>query len=393
MTQIVTFARNAHNKIHTPEAPGIACLLDCLKNKTTIIASQSAAEPIVSRASLDQRLLCETSGTSGDPKAICRKPETWIKSFEITKNQFHISAEDTYATFGSLGHSLSLYAALEGLWLGAGICCLSGQGPRTQARALKKFGVSVIYATPTQLKILLKGARASQISTFPIVRRVFCGGGKLTQDLRAALRKDFPAASIYEFFGASETSFIAISDSSTPPGSVGRPYPGVEIKIGTAPDANPQETGEMWVKSPYLFERYAVGDSTDTIWNGEFLSIGELGYINQDGYLFVQGRKNRMVTVADTNVFPEEIERTIGALDDVECCAVLSKTDGKRGNIPICIVQSAGNRPDAAFISNRCRAELGQHSVPKEIHFIAQMPLLASGKPDLETLNKTYGTP
>jgi long-chain acyl-CoA synthetase len=386
-----TFIRNDTSRVYTRDVPGITNLLACLKDNSTIVASQSSDRPIEGRASSEQRLLCETSGTSGPPKTISRRPETWIKCFEVSKSKFHVSKDDTYATFGSLGHSLGLYAILEGLWLGAGICNLSNMGPRRQVSALTEIGVTVIYATPTQLKVLLKGAEVSQISAFPLVKKVFCGGGKLTPELKSSLGTFFPTAEIYEFFGASETSFIAISDSTTPEGSVGRAYPGVKIQIGIENNSYGLQTGEIWIKSPYLFDGYASGQCTDTVWCGDYLSIGEMGYMNEDGYLFVQGRKDRMITVADFNVYPEEIEQTISALDQVECCAVVSKVDAQRGNIPICVVQLSENKPDVLSISSRCRKVLGQHSVPREYHFVSKMPLLASGKPDLEVLRQTYG--
>ena len=370
---------------------GIATLLACLKNQSTIVASQSSVSQIEARASPEQRLLCETSGTSGPPKTICRKPETWIRSFQVTQNQFQVSNDDTYATFGSLGHSLCLYAILEGLWLGAGVCNLSNTGPRRQVSALADFGVTVIYATPTQLRVLLKGAKASQTTKFPKIRKVFCGGGKLTPELRSSLVTYFPSADVREFFGASETSFITISDETTPEGSVGRPYSDVEIKIGQKNTSGGQHSGEIWIKSPYLFDSYEDSKNTNTVWSNGYLSIGEMGYMNEDGYLFVLGRKDRMITVADTNVYPEEIEQAIGSFDQVECCAVVSKVDAKRGNIPVCVVQSSEVKPDVLALSSKCRKVLGQHSVPREFYFVSQMPLLASGKLDLAMLRKTYG--
>ena len=78
---MVTFTRNDQSRVFTRDVSGIATLLACLKNQSTIVASQSSVSQIEARASPEQRLLCETSGTSGPPKTICRKPETWIRSF------------------------------------------------------------------------------------------------------------------------------------------------------------------------------------------------------------------------------------------------------------------------------------------------------------------------
>ena len=385
------FLRNADSRICTANAAGLPELLDCLNAGATIVARQSATAPIAKSAALPPRLICETSGTSGAPKAICRKPDTWIRSFEISKRQFKISRNDTYATFGSLGHSLCLYAILEGLWIGADICNFDGVGPRRQAAALVAFDVTVIYATPTQLQVLLRGAQASQITNFATITQVFCGGGTLTPALRSALSTYFPNAEVREFFGASETSFMTMSDAATPAGSVGRAYPDVDIRIGTPQAPVTDQSGEIWVKSPYLFDSYATGHSDSTIWHDGFLSIGEMGYVDDDGFLFIQGRKDRMITVADHNVYPEAIEKVVSALDGVETCAVIAMADPIRGHVPVCVVQARASGPDAQALAQQCRDALGGHAVPKAFHFVTDLPVLASGKPDLEALRKTYG--
>ncbi|WP_394178591.1 AMP-binding protein [Yoonia maritima] len=388
MTNNDTFSLNEKSTVLTPDAPGIYELLDCMRHGKTIAASQSARNPISTRSDESQWLLCETSGSSGQPKVIRRKPETWTKSFAITAERFSISPDDTYATLGALGHSLTLFATVEALSLGADICALANLGPQRQVRALTDFGVSVVYATPTQLGLLVKGAALAQVSVLPNVRYVFSGGGKLDAGLKDALHVLFPAAQVHEFFGASETSFITISDNDTPQGSVGRLYPGVQMTIDAPQNAT---TGELWVSSPYLFDGYDSGDHQDTRWNGAYLSIGEMGHLDANGYLFLSGRKNRMVTISDTNVFPEEVERCVIQLDDVEHCSVISARDEKRGNRLICFVQSSGGAFDPTVIRDHCRATLGQHSVPKEIRFIEQMPTLAAGKPDLQKLREMIG--
>lgn len=364
----------------------MAVLIACLRDKTPIYARQSADHPIVQGETGAQWFRCETSGTSGQPKVIQRKPETWMKSFAITAARFKVSSQDTYATLGGLGHSLTLYATIEALCLGADLYSLNAARPRQQARALNESGATILYATPTQLVLLVKGAAAAQITAFPKLRHIFSGGGRLDPVLKRRLTALFPQATVTEFFGASETSFITMSDANTPVGSVGRAYPDVQLRVGA-----PDEINEIWVQSPYLFDGYARGDARDTQWDGTFLSIGEMGYLNADGYLFLKGRKSRMVTVADINVFPEDIERVIGALPGVAHCAVIAVPDDSRGNKLVCFVQPDGPAPDITQMRDQCRAQLGQHCVPREIRFTAQMPFLAAGKSDLQTLRQLYG--
>ena len=195
----------------------------------------------------------------------------------------------------------------------------------------------------------------------------------------------FPAAQVVEFFGASEASFITVSDEETPLGSVGRAYPEVVLRIGE--DCAVGETGEIWVKSPYLFDGYERGDSSLTRWRDGFLSIGEMGKLDAAGYLYLQGRRSRMVTVADQNVFPEAIEGVLMAQAGVEAAAVIAPRDPLRGHVIVAAVVGTASAVDLRKV---CRAELGEAAVPRTIWGISSMPMLPAGKPDLQRLETLW---
>jgi long-chain acyl-CoA synthetase len=194
------------------------------------------------------------------------------------------------------------------------------------------------------------------------------------------LKQALPTAQIREFFGASETSFITMADYSTPEGSVGQAYPGVTLRV-----AAPFETAEIWVRSPYLFDGYEQGETPDTRWDGDFLSVGELGFLDTAGNLFLRGRKSRMVTVADQNVFPDEVERVLLQHPNILHAAVVAVADAKRGYALVAVLQ-----PHAPIkeqdLRQRCKLALGAASVPRRFVMLDQMPLLPAGKPDLQAL-------
>lgn len=377
-----SFVISPQSALLTPDAPGLAALRDAVAQGGSLRLSQSRG-PL--REDGPPMLLCETSGSSGAPKVIRRRPESWQRSFAVTAEVFGIGATDRYATLGDQGHSLTLYALLEGFHLGADVASLAGLRPRAQARFLAETGISVLYATPTQLRLLLRGAEAAGLTAFPALRRIFCGGGPLDAGLATQLRARFDQADLRAFFGASETSFITLSDAATPPGSVGRPYPGVSLKI----DAPAGQTGEIWVASPYLFEGYASDTSSDTRRDGAWLSIGEMGYLDAAGHLFLRGRKSRMVTVADHNVFPEEIEAVLTQVPGVTACAVVHRPDAARGHRMIAFVQGTASE---ATLRAACRAALAPHTVPQRFIHLDALPLLPAGKPDLAALSRRAKT-
>ena len=140
-------------------------------------------------------------------------------------------------------------------------------------------------------------------------------------------------------------------------------------------------------EKPYLFEGYEEGDSPLTEWRDGFLSIGEMGRLDADGFLYLVGRRSRMVTVADQNVFPEAIEAVLSAQPYVESVAVITPSDPLRG---VQIVAAVVGQAEASQLRHACRAELGDAAVPRAVWVLPEMPMLPAGKPDLRRLDALW---
>lgn len=307
-----------------------------------------------------------TSGSTGRARRIRRSQASWTASFAVNGAAFGIGPGRQVAVLGALVHSLALYGAVEGLHLGAGVHLLGGLRPDRQAGALAARGVDTVYATPAQLAAL-PGA------PLPALRRVLVGGARLTAPLRARLAAMAPGAVLHEFYGAAETSFITLADAATPPGSAGRAYPGASIAL---------RGGEVWVRSPYLFEGYA-SDPGAARREGDWMTVGEMGRI-EDGFLFIDGRRDRMVTVADQNVFPEAVEAAMEALPGITRAAVLARPDPARGHVLHAVAM--GDPGAEAAVLAALRAEFGPMKAPRRILWRDDWPVLPSGKTDLRAL-------
>ncbi len=314
-----------------------------------------------------------TSGSSGQPRRIVRSCASWAASFAVNAGVFGIGPGVRVAVLGRLVHSLALYGAVEGLSLGAEVHLLDDLRPDRQRAALAARGIELLYATPAQLRLMVEAGGA----TLPL-GRVLVGGSKLDAGLRAALAEMAPAAVVHEFYGAAEASFITLSGPDCPEGSVGRPYPGVEIAL---------ETGEIWVRSPYLFQGYAGDDPGGARWRDGCLSVGEMGRM-EGCFLCLQGRAGRMVTVADQNVFPEEIEAFLMGLTGVARAAVLPRPDGLRGVYLVAVLMGAA---DTAAVLAAGRAAFGSLKAPRAVHWVEDWPMLSSGKTDLAALERGMG--
>lgn len=314
-----------------------------------------------------------TSGSTGLPKGILRSHHSWIASFDVTKQHFGLAPGTVTACLGALGSSLTLYAVTEALYLGHACHALGGMTPAQQRRLLDTRAVTALYATPAQLRYLCSGKPKTALHHVGVI---FCGGGALDEATRLATTALCPNARIHVFYGATETSFVTISDANTPVGSVGTPYPGVEVEI---------REGLVWVRSPYMFEGYASGGTIPKTPDG-FITVGELGHIDDTGNLWLTGRANRQIQIADQTVSPEEIERFILAQTKTTTCAVLPVPDPLRSHRLIACVAGPENTEQRTDILTQTRDRFGPTIAPRAVHFVPNWPLLPSGKTDLRAL-------
>lgn len=368
------FTRHPASRLRRADAPGLAPLLAGIAAGGALHAGPG--EDSIRAEPGPPWLFCQSGGSGGAPKVIRRSPASWQASFAENARRFAITPADCIAALGHPGHSLPLYAMLEALHLGADLAALGGLGPRAQARALAACPSCILYATPTQIRLLL----AAGTSFVP--RLILIGGGHLPAPLRADLARACPAAQIHEFYGTSETSFISLTDEQTPAASVGRAYPGVEIRAGDGPDA----PGDIRVRSPYLFAGYGAEGG----WSGDFWATGERGYLDAAGYLFLTGRVDRQVNIADQIVQPEALERCLARVAAGRAVAAVPMPDAARGVRLVAVIEG----PHDAALAERLRAasrDLPAPLRPGAIRFWPALPLLVSGKPDLRRLRAALG--
>lgn len=331
-------------------------------------------------------LITFTGGSTGTPKPLLRSQNSWRASFVTNAQLFQLTPDDGVAVLGNLSHSLALYAVIEGLCLGLDVHVLDGLRPRAQGAEIRKRRISVLYATPTQLRLL-----AASGTRMEALRVILCGGGLFDQATRAATQAMAPTAKIYEFYGAAETSFVTLSGPDTPVGSVGRAYPDVTLRILDHAGQPTDGTGEVWVRSPYLAQGYLDGGLKNLRSRDGFVSVGELGRLDKAGHLWLEGRLSRAVNIADQLVCPETVESFVARLPGALVCTVLSRPDALRGHHLILVVKGPANANLTASIMAACRARFGPLIAPKQVIFQDAFPRLPSGKTDLIALAQQVG--
>ena len=324
-----------------------------------------------------------SGGSTAYPKRVRRTCKSWMLSFSQNVSLLNLSSKDTYAVLGRLSHSLALYGAIEALNIGADLYLLASNGPKQQLALFDTINPTVIYATPAQLRLLIHATTLKPSTIYKCVRLVMIGGSKLNEQLEASCRALFPSADVIEFYGSAETSFVTITGPGSPSGSVGKAYPNVDICIKSFDQSysNKPQIGEIWVKSPYLFAGYVndINLQQNGLSRGWF--TGEIGHSDDEGNLFIAGRKDRMVTIADINIYPEQVENYLMRIEGVQSAYVYPVQDDLRGNVIHATLYVSEFAPCIDDIKAQCRSNLNMHACPRKIELkYDSPPLLHSGK-------------
>jgi len=327
-----------------------------------------------------------TSGSTGVPKGFRRDHQSWTESLRVCIDTFGPDAASCVMAPGRFSHSLFLFGMMLGLWSGAGVVVQERFSAARLLDTLRTGRTPCLVAVPSQLLLMLEIAARRALAPIDGVRLILISGARWMRERTAALQTLFPQAHIVEFYGASETSFMAwmTADASAPPNAVGKPFSNVDIEI-----RNPQPPlgmGQIFVRSPMLFMDYvgAPADSTAAVRDGSWLSVRDMGYFDAQGFLCLVGRESRMVVTQGKNLFPEEVESVLLACPEVTHASVLGVPDAIRGQQVVAIICTASETCDvsAHALADLCRAQLESYKVPRRFFVCTDWPMTASGKTD-----------
>lgn len=326
-----------------------------------------------------------TSGSTGLPKGFRRHHRSWVESFQVCVDTFGPDAASRIAVPGRFSHSLFLFGFMLGLWSGAGVVLQEHFSATGLLDTLRTGETPCLVAVPSQLVVALDRARRRDMAPIAGVRLILISGAPWQRERTPELQQLFPHARIIEFYGASETSFIAWmpADAHTPAQIVGRPFGNVEVDVRDTGGADGE--GLIYVRSPMVFMDYVGGgaDSTAALRDGEWLSVRDMGRVDGLGRLHLVGRQNRMIVTQGKNLFPEEVESVLAAHRGVVAASVHGLQHPVRGQRVAAVLKLD---PDAGVtaesITAWCRQRLEAYKVPRQFFVIEDWPLTGSGKTD-----------
>ena len=324
-----------------------------------------------------------TSGTTSRPKAFARSRHSWRASLDASRTAFGLTDQSHTLAPGPLAHGVTLYALAETLGNGAAFHAL----PRFDApaaSALLETDATRLVAVPALLQALTRHA------PFPAVTNVTTAGAKLDPALLSNARQTVPAATLFEYYGASELGFLSLSrhdaqTSSAPPDTVGHPFPHVALSIRAEGRALPQgETGTIFARGDLAIDGYLTPETRSGFRReGDWATVGDLGRINPDGSLSLMGREGGMIVTAGLNVYPQEVETALASCPGVSGAVVLGPPHPTRGQDLVALL--TGDTTLAALRAHLA-PRLPRYKIPRRVAMLDAYPLTSSGKPDRRTL-------
>jgi long-chain acyl-CoA synthetase len=320
-----------------------------------------------------------TSGTTG------ARPQLVVRTHEQLLWNRRLSAP-----WESAGSVVCCYVPNQ--FMSADLCFYLGLGttvvfptsgtPRSVEEALARHRATILYTPATLLQLLVtRRAAPPAVSRLAVVRAF---ASALDPRVRALAERRY-GAQVFSEYGLTEHCGQVISARApgTPVGSIGKPLPGIEVRVLDAagrpvPDGT---SGELALRSPGLIDGYLDDpEATAATLRDGWLWTGDIAYQDADGFFYIVGRRKLIINVAGNNVAPEEVEAVLQRHPGVREAVVLPLPDEKRGEALRAVIVPATSAPTADELRRFCRAHLANYKIPRQFEFRDTLPRSALGK-------------
>ena len=332
-----------------------------------------------------------TSGTTGHPKGVRRAaptPEQIANAEQMRAMIYGLKPGARALLPGPLYHSAPNSFGLRSGRLGGALVLMPRFEPEEFLRLIQDEKIDTVFMVPTMFIRLMKlSEQVRRQYDMSSLRHIIHAAAPCPADVKRAMIEWWGPV-IHEFYGSTESgavTFASSEDALRKPGTVGKVSPGAELTfIGDDGSVLPQgEIGEIYsriVGNPD-FTYHNKPEKRAEIERDGFITSGDVGYIDEDGYVFLCDRKRDMVISGGVNIYPAEIEAVLHAVPGVHDCAVFGIPDEEFGEALMAVVEpQPGVALDLASIRARLKASLADYKVPKHIEIQSGLPREDSGK-------------
>jgi fatty-acyl-CoA synthase/long-chain acyl-CoA synthetase len=332
-----------------------------------------------------------TSGTTGKPKGAFRSGGQDPTSLAALLNLFGYRPDHVHITTGPLYHSGPSAFMGAGLLYGQTIIVQRKFDAEDWLRLVDKYRASSTFSAPAPVRLICAlPAEVKDRYDRSSMRVMIANAAPWSYALKQQYVADFPPESLFEVYGSTELGVDTVlmpEDQMRKPGSCGKPAPGIEIALldadgnevtGTGPD----HAGEVFVRSKGAFDTYYKNDASfESNSRGDYHTVGDVAYWDDEGYLYICDRKTDMIISGGMNIYPAEIEAALEQHPEIYDVAVFGIPSEEWGEVVhATVVRSPGSSLTAEEITAFARENLAGYKVPRSVDFTGELPRTGSGK-------------
>jgi acyl-CoA synthetase (AMP-forming)/AMP-acid ligase II len=345
---------------------------------------QTTPAPDLEPPLVQGRTIMLSSGTMGRPKGARRPPRPGLGPLASVLSRIPMRIHDTMIIDAPLFHTWGYSALQIGMALRSTLVLHRRFEPEQTLRAIGRHRRVCVFAVPVMVQRLLDLPRPvlERYDTSPL-RVVALSGAALPGDLATRFMAAF-GPRLYNVYGTTEASWVSIAgpaELARHPGTAGRPPRGTSLVILDERDRPVPRAviGRIYAANEMPFEGYTGGEPSDG-WEG-LLGTGDLGHLDRSGLLFVDGRHDGLVVSGGENIVPRDVEDALARLPEVREAAVIGIPDDSYGQrLAAYVVLRPGMRLEPAVIQAYVHDQVARYAVPRDVHFIAELPRNATGK-------------
>jgi long-chain acyl-CoA synthetase len=328
-----------------------------------------------------------TSGTTGRPKGIARPAPAPAR--ETPPNPFAsfwgFGPDDVHLMCGPMYHTAPSAYALMSLGEGGTVVIMARWDSAECLRLIETERVTTAQMVPANFIRILEADWESHDRSS--LRKVLHAAAPCPVPVKRRIIDVFPPDTVWEYYGASEgmASVISPAEWLAKPGSVGRPFPGLAVRIVDEDGAELRagEVGSIYVSAfaGQRFRYHNAPDKTESAWHDDYFTVGDMGWLDEDGYLFLADRRTDLILCGGVNVYPAEVETALAEDPDVVDAAVFGLPDERMGQKVHAVVELRdGARRDAEAVLARLATRLADYKRPRAIEFVDVLPRQENGK-------------
>ena len=331
-----------------------------------------------------------TTGTTGAPKGVELTHENISTTVEVRIAECRIKDNNTSITLVPLNHVAPLRELYLNLYNGSSVIFIDGMiRIKTMFEFMDKYSVSSMYIPPAGISLIMQLTKTKLCEYKDRLDYVYTGSAPMQEAQQEFMRSCLPNSRLFFSYGSSENGTVCLYRYDKYHNNIcccGKPCVGVDLKIvdENFNDVESGELGQIAIKSNMNMKGYyEMPELTSSVFKNGYFMSNDIGYIDEEGFLFVTGRKDDIINVGGLKVYPSEIENAALEIEGVADCVCFAIKDPITGQAAELLLRlSEGCSLSIKDIRNKLSSALDSYKIPKTIEFVEEIKRTSNGKLD-----------